>query len=201
MKRISLIIIGALAVSTFFISSCNNASDNKAKKEIDTLYSIPEGSIVYFSLDRVIEEYDMANDLRSEVQAKVEVIQKDLDRRQKNLENAIKTFENKINKGLMTSAVAADQQRKLQEQQASFNQYAQQKQGEIMEEQQVMMNQISDAIKTFVDEYNDEKGYAMILTNQAGMPVVTADPYLDVTNEIIEGLNKKYVEEKARNNN
>ena len=138
----------------------------------------------------------MANDKRSEVEAKVATIQKEINRRQKSLEDGIASFQNKINKGLMTSATAQAQQQKLAEQEQAFQQFAQQKQAEIMEEQTVMMNQLADAIKTFVENYNIEKGYAMILTNQASVPVIVADPSLDITNEIIEGLNKEYVANK-----
>ena len=64
------------------------------------------------------------------------------------------------------------------------------------------MNQIADAIKTFIDEFNAEKGYAMILTTQGDImpaPVVTADPSLDITDAVLEGLNAAYVKSKAEN--
>ena len=102
----------------------------------------------------------------------------------------------------MTQSVAEIQYKKLQDQQNSFNQYAAQKQQEIAEEQQVMMNQIADAIKTFIDNFNAEKGYAMILTTQGDIlpaPIVTGDPALDITDEVLEGLNAEYVKSKAAN--
>lgn len=197
MKKIS-IFVSLLAATTLFITACNEnkKEEGKAEETAQTKESAPAGSIVYFNLDRVLEEYDMANDRRSEVETKVNAIQKDLDRRQKNLENAINDFNNKLNKGLMTSAVAADQQKKLQQQEANFQQFAQQKQNEIMEEQQVLMNQLADAIKTYLDSYNMEKGYSMILSNQAGVPVIVGDSSLDITDEVIAGLNAEYVKTK-----
>lgn len=198
MKKIT-ILVSLMAAASILFTSCNNDKTSENKKEdAAESASIPAGSIVYFELDRVLEEYDMANDKRSEVETKVEAIQKEVTRRQKNLENAVKDFNNKINKGLMTSAVAAEQQKKLQQQDAAFQQYAQEKQNEIMEEQQVMMNQLADAIKSFVEEYNNEKQYAMILSNQAGVPVITGDATLNITDEIIAGLNAQYI--KSKNN-
>lgn len=191
MKKIS-ILLGLLAIMT----SCNTAADKKTAETTETAVTAAAGSIVYFNLDRVLDQYDMANDKRSEVEAKVATIQKEVNRRQKNLEDAINDFQNKINKGLMTSVTAQAQQQKLQEQEQAFQQFAQQKQAEIMEEQQVMMNVLADAIQTYIEKYNEEKGFAMILTNQASVPVVVADPSLDITNDIIEGLNKEYVKSK-----
>ena len=77
---------------------------------------------------------------------------------------------------------------------------AQQKQQEIMEEQQVMMNQLADAIKTFMESYNEEKGYAMILSNTAGVPVIVGDPALDITDDVIACLNAEYIELKKSEN-
>ena len=193
------IIAGAFAaIMLIALSSCNNNSAPAANNDGESV--APAGSIVYFDLDRVLNEYDMANDLRSVAETKINSINQEVNRRGTKLEKDTKTFQDKINKGLMTQSVAEIQYKKLQEQQNSFNQYAAQKQQEVAEEQQVMMNQIADAIKTFIDEYNAEKGYAMILTTQGDIlpaPVVTADPSLDITDDILEGLNAAYVKSKS----
>ena len=38
----------------------------------------------------------------------------------------------------------------------------------------------------------------MILTNQGGAPVITGDATLDITDEVIAGLNEEYVATKAK---
>ena len=149
----------------------------------------------------MLEEYDMANDLRSAVETKVNSIQQEINRRGTKLEKDVKAFQDKIDKGLLTRSVAEVQGQKLQQQQNSFQQYAAQKQQEMAEEQQVMLNQIGDAIKTFLDEFNAEKQYAMILSTQGGVlpaPVAAADSELDITDAILEGLNAAYVKTKAK---
>ena len=156
-----------------------------------------KGAIVYIDLDRILMDYDMANDLRSVVETKVQNIEAEVTRRGKKLENEVKTFQEKMNKGLMTRSVAEVQQQKLMQQEQEFNNYAAQKQQEIQEEQVVMMNQLGDAIKTYLDKYNAEKQYAMILTNSGGAPVITADSALDITDDVLAGLNDEYI--KTRN--
>ena len=96
----------------------------------------------------------------------------------------------------MTRSVAETQGQKLQQQELEFNNYAAQKQQEIQEEQLVMMNQLGDAIQTFLNKYNEEKQYAMIITNSGGAPVITADPALDITDEVLAGLNEDYIKTK-----
>jgi outer membrane protein len=143
----------------------------------------------------------MANDLRSVAETKVNSINQEVNRRASKLDKDVKAFQDKLNKGLLTQSVAEQQNRKLQEQNQNFQNYAAQKQQEIAEEQQVMMNKIADAINTFVLKYNEKMGYAMILTTQGDLlhaPVVTADPKLDITDDILEGLNAEYVANKGK---
>ena len=185
----------ALAVVTFAKGGDKKPAENQTAGDAN------KGAIVYFNLDRVLQEYDMANDLRSVVETKVNSINQEVTRRQNKLQKDANAFQDKVNKGLMTQSTAQVQYQKLQEQDASFQNYAAQKQQEIMEEQQVMLNQISDAIKTFVDEYNATMGYAMILATQGDIlpaPVVTGDAALDITDALVEGLNAAYVKEKGK---
>ena len=156
--------------------------------------------IVYIDLDRIVQEYDMASDLGAVVETRVKNIQDEVNRRGKQLENEMIEFQNKINKGLITRSVAEVQGQELQQKQAQFNEYATQKNNEVIEEQTVMMNQIADAIQTFMDKYNEEKKYTMILTNQSGVPVISADPSLDITDDVIARLNEEYIKEKNKNN-
>ena len=195
------IFAGVLATALLAaLCSCNNSTAPKAPPaEGESV--VASGAIVYFNLDRVLNEYDMANDLRSVAETKFNSINQEVTRRGTKLEKDSKAFQDKLNKGLMTQSVAEVQYKKLQDQQNSFNQYAAQKQQEIAEEQQVMMNQIADAIFNYVNEYNAEKGYAMILTTQGDIlpaPVVVADPSLDITDELLEGLNAAYVKSKSQ---
>ena len=122
-----------------------------------------------------------------------------VNRRQNKLQKDVNAFQEKVNKGLLTSSVAEVQYANLQQQDQEFQQYAAQKQQEIAEEQAVMMNQLADAIKTFIDEYNAEKGYAMIIATQGDIlpaPVVTGNANLDITEDILAGLNDAYVKSK-----
>ena len=200
MKNTSLIlsIISLVAVVVFGILTLTKG-ESKAEVAADgaaTEAAACKGAIVYVDLDRIFMEYDMANDLRSVVETKVQNIQAEVNRKGQKLEKEVTSFQEKIEKGLLTRSVAEAQNQKLQQQDIEFQNYAAQKQQEIQEEQVVMMNQLSDAIKTYLDKYNAEKQYAMILTNTGGTPVITADAALDVTDDVLAGLNEEYIKTK-----
>ena len=202
MKNTSLIlsIISLVAVVAFGILSLTKggkSADVQAEgSAVEAAAS--KGDIVYVNLDRILMEYDMANDLRSVVETKIQNIQAEVNRRAKKLENDVIDFQNKIDKGLLTRTNAELQSQKLQQQELEFNNYAAQKEQEIQEEQVVMMNQLCDEIKTFINKYNEQKQYAMILTNSGGSPVLTADAALDITDDVLAGLNEEYI--KSKNN-
>ena len=201
MKNTSLIlsVVSLVAVVVFGVLTLT-----KGGKNVETVageateMTASKGDIVYVDLDRILTEYDMANDLRSVVETKVQNIQAEVNRRGKKLENDVIEFQNKIDKGLMTRSVAEVQGQKLQQQEVEFNNYAAQKQQEIQEEQVVMMNQLGDAIQTFLQKYNEQKQFAMILTNSGGAPVITADAALDITDDVLAGLNEEYIKSKNK---
>lgn len=200
-NEIITLTISVIALVAVIVFGTLSLTSNKQKSEAEVTETETvshAGDIVYVQLDRILQEYDMANDKRSVVETKVQNIQAEVTRRGKKLEKDINDFQEKMQKGLMTRSVAEVQQSKLQKAQDDFNIYAQQKQNEIQEEQIVMMNQLADAIKTWLDKYNETMGYAMILTNQGGAPVITGDATLDITDEVIAGLNEEYVATKAK---
>lgn len=199
MKRSTLILsVVALLAGAVTLTSCQNQAAAPAAGEA-TEAGAQKGAIVYFNLDKVLQGYDMANDLSSVVQTKFESIEQEINRRGNKLQSDANAFQQKLDKGLLTRSVAEAQNQKLIEQQNDFQNYYNQKQQEAAEEQQVMTNQVMDAIKTFIDKYNEEKGYAMIIATSGDLfpsPVVTGQPELDITEDILAGLNAEYVQSK-----
>ncbi|MBR4001316.1 MAG: OmpH family outer membrane protein [Bacteroidales bacterium] len=202
MKKTPLILSIIALAGVIALAVLQFASSSKAKAPVvaETDASGPQkGAIVYFNLDRVLNEYDMANDLSSVVQTKIQSISEELNRRQNRLQSDANSFQEKINKGLLTSSVAEVQYQKLQQQDQEFQQYAAKKQQEMDEEQSVMINQIADAINTYLQKYNEVKQYAMIVSTQGNIlsaPIASGDAALDITDELIAGLNEDYIKTK-----
>ena len=186
MKKLPIILsvislLGVIALAVVVLTGKTAATTGTANAETAEA-GAANGTIVYFNLDKVLNEYDMANDLRSVVETKVNSINQEVNRRGTKLDQDIRSFQEKINKGLMTQSVAETQSQKLSQQQNEFQTYAAQKQQEVVEEQTVMMNQIADAAT---------QGDILPL------PLVTGDSTLDITDDFLEGLNAAYVKSKA----
>lgn len=193
-----------LGVALFSGCKSNTANNEEAKETTEAKVEPKAGAIVYFQLDKVIREYDRANELKSVVETKVSEIEAEMQRKGKKLEADVRDFEEKLNKGLMTRVVAESNGQKLQQRQVEFQNWVAQKEQEIQEENFVMTNQINNDIQKFVTKFNEDKDYAMILANQGDIsgiinfPVLVADPSLDITDAIIKGLNEEYIKSKDK---
>lgn len=223
-KFIGAAVLGAAVL--FGANSCKTntteqAADNTVAQEATTAQA---GSIVYIDITKVLSEYQMAIDLSAEVQAKIEGLNKTLEantkkaeaeikRKQNNLQSKFNDFQDKVNKGHLTETAAQVKYQELQKLETEYNEFLSKKDQEIAQEQLtlqntyneemfVMNNIVNDAINTFIQKYNAEKGYAMILISQGdvpedgattlGNPVLTADPSLDITADVVAGLNAEY---------
>ena len=200
MKKTTLFISAlAVAAGILALSSCQTqAPAGEAQAETQAV-TVTKGAIVYFNLDRVLNEYDMANDLGSVLQTKLQSIDQEVTRRGNKLQSDLNAFQEKIDKGLLTRSTAEAQNEKLVKQQNDFQTYYNQKQQEVAEEQAVTMNQIANAIKEYIDKFNEDKQYALIIATAGDIlpqPIVAGDPELDITDILIEGLNAEYIRTK-----
>ena len=223
-------VLGAAVL--FGAGSCNNANNTAAEATStndSTLVAVPSGSIVYVDMTRLMAEYQMAIDLTAAVNKKIEEIEKpiinkkasaekEIKRKETNLETKVKDLEEKYSKGLYTETVAQVKAQEIQKLQQEYSAYVATKeqelaqegakaQAQIQDELIVMNNQVNDAINTFIQNYRTEKGYAMILINQSDVDktdkamilnslVLAADPALDVTTDVLAGLNAAYTPAK-----
>ena len=165
-----------------------------ASEAVETAESVAAGT-VYFNLDQVLARYDMSIKLQADFEKKAKSVDQEVTRRRTKLENEDKDLADKLNKGLMTRSTAEVKYNDLQKKVADFQQYAQQKQAELAEEQQVILNNIANSVMEYVQKYNAVKGYDVVLATQGALlstPVVTGNAALDITEELIMGLNEEY---------
>ena len=193
MKQLKLIL--TVAVAAIICSCAANGNSNGAQQaNAAGETSAAQGGIVYIQLDSLVNQYDMYNDLKSELESKVQAVQEDLTKKGRSFESAVKDFQAKIDKGLLTRSQAEEQQQKLVEREQNLQGLSQQKQMELAEEEAVMMRRVMDAIQTYITKYNQDKGYALILS----VPVLAGDPSLNITQDILAGLNEEYIKSKNK---
>ena len=192
----------ALVISTTLLVGCQTGANTA---ETTPLIPLTEASkivkgngIVYINTDSLVRNYDLFVDLKSKFDVKAEKVQKELERKTKSLERKVADFQNKIEKGLVTRAQAAEMEQRLTVEQQNVLQYRDKALAELQEEEQVLFNNINNDVEIYLKKYNAEKNYDLILnTNGAANTVLIGNPSLDVTVEVLDGLNKDYRATKA----
>jgi len=201
MKKTSIItnvILGAAIIVLFILhfTSKPGASNIADMPEGDTSLS---GGIVYVQIDSLINHYDMFNDLRSEFENKAQTIQSDLNKRGRTLENDVKDFQTKVQKGLITRSQAEAQQQQLAMRDQELQGYIRQKQGEMSEEEQVLYRRVFDALQSYINKMNEEKQYSLILSTSASTnTVLQGHKTLDITSTVVAAMNDEYIKQKTK---
>lgn len=187
------------------ITSCDKAAsskkdDSQAKTEVAAENTVaPKATnIVYINNDSLISGYKLYTELSETLKSKQEKIVAELEGKSKSFESRAISFQEKAQKGLITRAQGMETQQKLEAEQQSLLQYRDKVLAEIQEEETVMFNNIWNNVSEYLKEYNAEKQYDLILNqNSATNCILVGNPALDITKEVLEGLNKKYDAEKA----
>lgn len=197
MKKI-LFAVMALAVALTACNNQNTTNNTAAEATEQTEAAATTGKIAFYHIDRVLAEYNMSVELQTNFQKEYEAKDKELGASARKLEKDYAALQEKINKVLITRADAEKEAAKLQERQNSLQARSEKASAELAEKEQVMTNQILNAIYEYVTELNTEAQYDIILVSQTGSPVMIVNPELDLTQQIIEGLNKAYTPEKTK---
>ena len=203
MKKANIIlhIISLVAIVVLFVmflgqKNCNTANIETTSAEQTVAAN---NSIVYIQLDTLINQYDMYNDLKTEFEGKLASVENELTKKGRALENDYQSFNEKMSKGLLTRSQAEAQGNELQARQQELALLSQEKQMQLTEEESVMINQVMNAIQSYIKEYNKIHNHSLILTTTvATNNVIDGESSLNITNDIIKGLNQEYVKNRNR---
>lgn len=195
MKKMYILVSAAL----LFFTACGDKSGKPAEAQqpaAEVVQSVVSAQIAYVDLDSLLTNYDLYIDKNAEIQAKAEKAETELTTKTRSLEKSFASAQEKIDKGLVTRSEAMELQQNLQTQEQSFYEHRDKVQRELAEESQVLMNNIINNIDVFLEEFNADYHYSMILTTSGGSPVLHADPRLNITSVVLKGLNEKYAAER-----
>lgn len=192
MNKLSTLLLLALALC---IASCSGENNGKAN-DADTTNK-PEAekfeaktNIRFISLDSISSQYTLA----LEIQSKLEGIALDLQSKnnyyQNQLQQKAANIEQKAKQNMYLSQQSYEQDMQLLNnlQNTYAQQYAQQE-NEAAKQVAALQMTLQDSIQNYLTVYNNEHKYDAILYSNAA---AIYNPNLDITKEIVEGLNKRY---------
>lgn len=196
MKTISVcrsFVLATLLVTS--LGSCNTKQEenkqtapaNPAKESIAQVTKIG-----YVELDSLMSQYKFCKDYTILLTKRGENISATLSNKEKALQQAVESFQRKLQEGRFTTQQEAEQeQSNLRKQEMEYMQLRERLTMQLSQEQQSYTNEMRDSIQNFLKEYNKAKGFDLILS-KAGDNILLANKAMDVTNDVIAGLNKRY---------
>jgi outer membrane protein len=201
MKKLSVILnvvllaaVALIYVLHFTGGKKNNKTNNN---EGNTPLEVTSSGIAYVNIDTVIFKFEMFKDKRDLLVEKQKSSENELTAKGQAYERGVLDYQNKVQKGLVTRATAQEMEQSLMQQQQALVELRDQLSYALAEEEQVMNRQVLEYITTYLDSVKGEYNYQYILGKSFGGQILYADDALDITADIVAGLNKRYQEEKA----
>ncbi len=196
MKHLSTVlnVVLLLAVAFLYFHEFGGKKVKNSATKVDASTSHTAGTgvapIAYVELDSLNERITMIKDKRKELEAEQRAIETEWESGYRGLENQRNNFLKKGN--AITQQMAEEFQGKLIEQQQKIDAKKQAQTQKLTEKSYKSMDEIQGKLKKFLADYNKDKKYTYILTTGTGQEyMVYKDSSLNVTNDVIAGMNEK----------
>jgi outer membrane protein len=198
MKKLSVIlyVVMFLAIAGLYFLHFSGKKPAKKAEAISDVVSSPGKGIAYINIDTVIFKFDMFLDRRNDLMSKQKSAEAELNTKGGEYQKGAKDYQDKVNKGLITRATAAQMEQALVQQQQELVSLRDKLQQNLVEEEQVMNRQVLEYITKFLEENRSEYNYQYILGKSFGSVVLYGDNSLDITQKVLDAVNKKYKGEK-----
>lgn len=193
MNKIQIVInvILVAAVATLFALHFASKSCEPAAQAVATSDNMP---MAYVNMDSLLLNYTFAQDVNEKLMKKQEDARLKLNTKARTLQNEMADFQRKLeNNAFLSRERAEKEQQRLLKKQQELQDLEAKLTEEIMMENQKLNVQLADTLIQFMEEFNADGRYHMILSNTAKDNVIIAAEQYDVTNEVIEALNKRYI--------
>ncbi len=198
MKKLNVVlfVVLFLAVAVLYLFHFKGDKKTSTAGAPKGISEMPGQGIVYVNIDSVIFNLDLFKDRRDELLTKQKNAEAELNSKGSSYEKGVKDYQDKLNKGLITRATAAQMEQGLLQQQQELVTLRDKLQTNLVEEEQVMNRQVLEYITKFIEENKTQYDYQFILGKSFGGPVLYSNSSLDLTHQLLTALNKKYQSDK-----
>ena len=188
MKHVILFAVAA-ALS---LTACQKSAEEAEETAENTGAETTGLKIAYVEMDSLITQYQLYKDYEEELTRKGTNIQSTLAQKQRTLAQHAAAIQKKYQSiGFTTRDELERAQNSIQAEQQQLQELADRLQTDFAQEQARVNQEARDSIQAFLRSYNKTKKYDYVLV-KAGDNMLIANPKMDITKEVIKGLNKRY---------
>lgn len=197
MKKLAKV-LGFLGVAAFTFSSCNQngqTGGTQSSEDGAVEVSITDLKLAYVLTDSVISKFDFYKEKSQEITEKGRKFESELGSRARGFEQEVANFEQTA--GSMTMNQQRAKQEELMKKERNLMTYRDNLMQELSADEAKLYTDVYDMVQEFLTEYAEEKDFELILSYTRGGAIWYSKKSLDITDDVIAGLNKKYGEKKA----
>lgn len=197
MKKLPVILFSLLflAVAALFVLQFTGNRKHGEDKNTSEAENTASG-IAFVNIDTIVYNFKMFEDRRADLIDKQQKAEAELNTRGNQYERGVRDFQEKVSKGLVTRAAAAEMEQALIRQQQDLVNLRDKLQADLVEEDQVMNRQILEYITTFLEQNKAEYNYEYIFGKSFGSVLLYGNSANDITKKVLDALNAKYQAEK-----
>lgn len=182
-----------MATMAMTLASCNNTSP--AMDSQPTASGTASGTgmkIAYVEVDSLMSQYQFCKDFTLILQKKSNNMRSTLSSKEQKVQQAYNNFQEKAeNNGFTSREQAEREQAAIQKSAQDLQELNNRLALELQSETDTYNQALRDSLQHFLDIYNKEKHFDLILA-KAGDNILYANKVYDITNDVINGLNKRY---------
>lgn len=196
-KNLSIVlnVVLLIAVVVLYVLHFSGKSTSTESNELVNSPVNPENfSIAYVNSDSLLKNYDFFKDLEKQLIAKRDKLNIEYQNRAEGLQKEFVNFQGTA--GNMTISQARAVEEDLRKKQQNLMMYQEQLGQQLMGEEAKMNSELYDKVSEYLRDYGLNKNLQLVLTYTKGSGVLYANDSLDITNQIIVGLNQAYGEEQ-----
>ena len=160
--------------------------------------STPALKIAYVDIDTLLTNYDLWIELNEEMIRKEENVRATLNEKAKSLQSDYEDFERKLNNNaFITRERAEAEQNRILKKREELEALQERLTNELAIENEKNSLLFRDSINAYIRDYNKEHGYNIILS-RIGDNILYIDYAMNITQEIIDGLNARHAKNKKK---
>lgn len=193
MKNASLVlnIILLLAVAYLFIDHFSGGKDAEAATRPAANGAGGPLHIVYINSDSLLAKYDYFRQRQEQLAQKEQTATRGLQARSQELEREIAQAQRQAQSGTLAPKQIQQMQQSLGLKQQELMQDQQQISQELMQETQQLQLELEQKLQEILDGLQAERNYDYILNYGPGTGVLMVNDSLDITNNVLERLNRQ----------
>lgn len=198
MKNLSLILNGILIIAVAFLYYNNFAGSDEADETINkSELSIDNLSIAYVNSDTLLTNYNYYEEVSKRLDEKRIKLQQEYTRRAEGLQRQIEDYQRTMTNLTIAQARAVEED--LGRKRQNLLQYQETISQDLMREEASITQELYEKVSSFLKTYGDNNNLQVVLTYSAGSGLLYANDALNITEQVITGLNTLYDDDTATN--